>query len=193
MRIRYTPCLRVSGLTLIELLVTIALMAILLSVAAPSMMGFVARSSMRGISGDFTLAMQRARTEAINKNQCVAICMSTTVGGTNKCATTGSNWATGWLVFSAPSCGNITNTRPNTSLTPPDAILFVREPANTRYELNASSGTRSVVFNARGLPSSATLDSFNLVDTSAPLSDTINRSFCLDMAGRIRTTDIGGC
>lgn len=173
--------IRSQGFTLIELMVTIALLAIVTTMAAPSMQAFVSRSIMRGISADFTLAMQRARSEAISTNQCVAMCMSSTG---KKCVNSGDNWGVGWIVVRLPACGTVgTATQPATN------ILLVREGFNTRYQLNTQSAVRSVVFNARGVSTLSSAGRFNLVDTGVSSSDSINRTYCLDMAGRLRTLE----
>jgi type IV fimbrial biogenesis protein FimT len=131
---------------------------------------------MRGISADFTLAMQRARSEAINRNECVAICMSS---NSTTCASTGSNWGGGWIAFRSPTCEVVTPA--NTD------IFLVQQAANARYQLS-SVGTvrRSVIFRPRGNAGS-TGAKFNLVDTRVSSNDTINRTFCLDFSGRITT------
>lgn len=178
------------GFTLIELMVTIAILAIVTSLAAPSLDAFVSRSAMRSISGDFTLGMQKARSEAINRNECVVICMSS--NGTS-CASTGANWGEGWIAFNSPTCAVVTpvvtpDNDPNTN----EPVIFLDHQAvKPRFELN-SVGTvnRSVIFVARGNTRS-TGARFNLVDTGVSSLDPINRTFCLDFAGRIRTLDYG--
>lgn len=172
---------RCRGFTLIELMVTIAILAVVTTMAAPSMQTFVSRSLMRGISADFTLAMQRARSEAISTNQCVAICMSST--GT-KCVSSGDNWGVGWIVIRLPACGTV-----DTATQTAANILLVREGFNTRYQLNTQSSVRSVVFNARGVSTLSSAGGFNLVDTGVSSNDSINRTFCLDMVGRLRTLE----
>jgi len=174
---------RPVGFTLIELLVTIAILAIIASLAAPEVGVFVSRSAMRGISADFTLGMQRARSEAINRNQCVVMCMSS--DGTS-CADTGTNWGVGWIVFPSLGCSD---TQPVAA----SDIILVRQAVGTRYALNSvdSSAIRSLMFSARGNISSK-FGKFNLRDTSVSSSDSINRSFCLDKAGRVRTIAYGG-
>jgi type IV fimbrial biogenesis protein FimT len=180
------------GFTLIELMVTIAILAIIASLAAPALGTFVSRSVMRGISADFTLAMQRARSEAINRNMCVSMCMSSNASlSPPKCTTSGDEWGVGWIVFLNPSCdASITTANPKTGTSPLETVVLVRETSGSRYSLqNGNSGTRSVTFSARGNTRSSTGASFNLVDTKVSSSDTINRTFCLDFAGRIRTLE----
>ena len=181
-----------SGFTLIELMVTIALLAIIAALAAPAVGAFASRSAMRGISADFTLALQRARSEAINRNMCVTMCMSSKAGlSPPKCTTSGDRWDVGWIVFLNPSCDtSITTTNPTTGSSPLETVVLTRDTSNTRYALqNGNTGTRSITFGPRGNTSSSTGASFNLKDTKTSTSDAINRIFCLDFAGRIKTVD----
>ncbi len=187
---------RNAGFTLIELMVTIAILAIIASLAAPAVGVFVSRSAMRSISSDFTLALQRARSEAINRNMCVTMCMSSKASLTPpKCTTSGDAWDIGWIVFLNPSCDtSITTANPRTGTSPLETVIFVRDTSGARYSLqNGNSGTRSITFGARGNTRSSTAASFNLVDTSVSSNDPINRTFCLDLAGRVRTVEYGSC
>lgn len=180
------------GFSLIELMVTIAVLAIIASIAAPALGTFVSRSAMRGISADFTLAMQQARSEAINRNMCVSMCMSSDASlSPPKCTTSGDEWGIGWIVFLNPSCDtSITTANPKTGINPLETVVLVHEASASRYALqNGNSGTRSITFSARGNTRSSTGASFNLVDTKVSSSDKINRKFCLDFAGRIKTVE----
>jgi len=181
-----------TGFTLIELMVTIAILAIIASLAAPSVDVFVSRSAMRGISADFTLAMQRARTEAINRNMCVAMCMSNNpTAAAPKCYTTGQSWGVGWIVFTLPTCAtSITTSMPNTAATPPQEVILAHEALKDRYQLNNMATRRSVVFSSRGSLRTG-FSGFNLVDTGVSANDPINRTLCLDRAGRINVLDYG--
>jgi len=174
---------RNHGFTLIELMVTIAILAIIASLAAPAVGVFVSRSVMRGISADFTLAMQRARSEAINRNMCVTMCMSDD-GLT--CTSTGQNWGIGWIAYHNPTCIAATTSSPSEV----SKIFLVRNGVNERYQLNSPTNMRYVTFGSRGNTSSSSNDRFNLIDTAAPSSESnIDRTFCLDKAGRIRTLE----
>lgn len=180
------------GFTLIELMVTIAILAIIASLAAPALGTFVSRSAMRSVSADFTLAIQRARSEAINRNMCVTMCMSSEASlSPPKCTTTGDDWGVGWIVFLNPSCDtSITTANPRTGISPLETVVLTRDTSGSRYALsNGSSGTRSITFGARGNTRSSTGASFNLIDTKVSSDDSINRTFCLDFAGRIKTLD----
>lgn len=84
-----------GGVTLVELLVLLALVAIVQSLAAPAVFGFA--DSMRLAAGANTLlsSIHFARSEAIKRNARVVMCKSVTG---NSCASTGG-WEQGWIVF----------------------------------------------------------------------------------------------
>ncbi len=91
----FTHCRRESGFTLIELVVTMAVLAIVVSIAAPSFTNMINNNRSSGLGGELTAAIHFARSEAIKRATHVAICPSN--DGTS--CLTGSDWAKGWLIF----------------------------------------------------------------------------------------------
>jgi type IV fimbrial biogenesis protein FimT len=63
-----------SGFTLIELMVTIAVAAVLLSVAIPSFRDLLARNELITVANAWVGALSTARAEAVKRNQSVALC-----------------------------------------------------------------------------------------------------------------------
>jgi type IV fimbrial biogenesis protein FimT len=181
------------GFTMVELMVVIALIAILAMLAAPVLSTYVSRSTLRALSTDFSLGLQRARLEAINRNMCVTMCMSSNAGlDSPKCTDSGDEWGIGWIVFLNPTCDTtITTANPKTIRN--ETVVLVRQTAGERYSIqNGDSGTRSVTFSARGNTRSTVGKSFNMSDTAIPSSspdEKYNRTICLDMMGRVRTIE----
>lgn len=64
---------RVFGFTLIELVVVVALAAILLTLAAPSFTSHFARKRLEGVTLEFVTDLQYARAEAVQRNGTVSI------------------------------------------------------------------------------------------------------------------------
>lgn len=92
-----------SGFTLIELMVAVALVAILLATAVPALDEFTNNSRQTGAINDFVSAMHLARNTAITTNSRVTMCAS--ASGTNCEA---AAWNSGWIVFVDPnSNGNL--------------------------------------------------------------------------------------
>jgi type IV fimbrial biogenesis protein FimT len=88
------PC---RGFTLIELMVTIAIMAILLMIAVPSFSNATLGSKLSAYANSLAASAHLARSEAIKRNAPVELCVSS--NGTS-CATSGG-WEQGWIVRAA--------------------------------------------------------------------------------------------
>lgn len=84
-----------SGFTLIELVVTVSLLGILLTMAVPNFTTLVKNSRLSTQANDFIIAANLARSEAIKRNLNVVICRS--ADGAS-CANSGG-WEQGWVVF----------------------------------------------------------------------------------------------
>ena len=76
------------GFTLVEVIVVVALIAILMSMAVPSLASFQRNSELRASASGFLAAVQSARAEAMKRG------MDTYVVPVSD-----NNWATGWTVY----------------------------------------------------------------------------------------------
>lgn len=87
------------GFTLVELLVVLAVGAILLAIAIPSYAFLVNSSRLAAVTNDLVTALHLARSEAIKRGMRVTVCKtSNAMVGTPVCDTAAS-WQQGWLVF----------------------------------------------------------------------------------------------
>lgn len=86
-----------AGFTLFELMVTVAVAAVLFTVGVPSFMNFVANMRATSYTNDLVLALNLARSEATRRGAPVDVCSSTDA---NTCDGT-DDWTTGWIVRTA--------------------------------------------------------------------------------------------
>lgn len=84
---------RAAGSTLLELMITVAISAILLGIAIPSFSSFVVRSRVTTYSNDLIGTVNYARSEAVRLGTTVSIC-----GSTDQ-TTCSNSWDSGWIVF----------------------------------------------------------------------------------------------
>ena len=84
-----------GGFTLLELLVSTAVMAILLTLVVPAFSEAMVSSRLRSVANSFLSHLYLARGEAIKRNGRAVACASAT--GLS-CADSGG-WQQGWIVF----------------------------------------------------------------------------------------------
>jgi len=92
---------RIDGFTLLEVLITLAVAAILLGIAVPSYRSMVQRNSIAANVNDLIGDLNYARSEAVTRGQQAYVCNSAN-GST--CLTDG-DWSQGWIVYVANDPG----------------------------------------------------------------------------------------
>ena len=120
---------RHGGFSITELMVVVAIVAILLGIGAPSYRyitnSYRMSAEVNGLLGD----LQYARAEAIREGQPVTACVS----NDGASCTRGADWANGWIVFSAGGVlrvqGAFTGTTPDTFIADSNvtAVTYNRE------------------------------------------------------------------
>lgn len=83
------------GFTVIELLITLTVVALVLGIGVPNLRDFILNNRRVAAVNEFVASLALARTEAIARNLSVSMCPSTNGTG---CAAV--DWDRGWIVFS---------------------------------------------------------------------------------------------
>lgn len=86
---------RLRGFTLIELMITLALAAIILTLGVPSFRDIILNNRAATQSNELVTAMNVARSEAVRRGARVSVCPS----NDQATCTGGTDWAIGWIVF----------------------------------------------------------------------------------------------
>ncbi|ERJ17889.1 Pre-pilin like leader sequence protein [Salinisphaera shabanensis E1L3A] len=89
------------GFTLLELIVAMAVAAILLAIAIPSYRSVIQRNSMAATVNDLVGDLNFARSQAVTRGRQVYVCRS---NGNNSCDGDG-DWSDGWIIY-APDPGS---------------------------------------------------------------------------------------
>lgn len=89
---------RNRGFTLIELMIVLAIVAILILVAVPNLGMFVQQSRMDALQNRLASAMSLARTEAIRQGEEVSVCARKSADENVDNDSCGSDWTNGWAV-----------------------------------------------------------------------------------------------
>lgn len=91
--------MRHSGFTLVELLVVLAVMAILWAIAVPGYSQFMNFNRLVAATNDLVASLQLARSEAIRRGTRVTVCTSSAPMDAAPACDASANWQQGWLVF----------------------------------------------------------------------------------------------
>ena len=195
-----------SGFTLIELMVALAVVAILISVGLPKMSIFFKGNRMVTNANDLLAGLHIARSEAIKRNTRVSICKSTNAGDAEpKCATGAEGWDEGWFVFvegrdEGNAFGEYTKATDG-------AILRVNtgaEGSKVTITTGDAGIDKYVSFTSRGAPKlrsgSSQSGVFRVCDDRGlknAAGGVVARGVILNASGRVRVTKsetrIGGC
>jgi type IV fimbrial biogenesis protein FimT len=124
------------GFTLMELIVTMSIVAILAAVAIPNFVAFKQNEQGSSLVSSLVSSLDYARSEAIKRDSPVCVCASSD-GAT--CSASG-NWNAGWIVYTlaggcaaaAPVAGAAT-TLINSVIPPSGTYTLNTTPAGTVY------------------------------------------------------------
>ena len=162
-----------NGFSLIELMVTLAIATILITVAIPGFRTLIQDNRASAQSNELLSALSLARSEAVKRGTRVSVCSSTDQA---TCAAD-TEWATGWIVFT-----DDTGTAGSKDGT--DEIIRVWDALKGSPTLTQTAGGNSIQYLGSGLVATAAVNEFTF---SADGRDT--KYICVNNTGRAKVKD----
>jgi type IV fimbrial biogenesis protein FimT len=159
-------------LTLIELIFSVVLLAVLLAIALPAYAAMLGRTHERAAQASLQIALHQARLAAVARGMRVTLCPSD--DGQNCLRTT--QWQGGWLVF--------VDINRDGKRSADEPILHVGEAQAPGVAILSTVGRMAVNYQADG-SAAGTNVTFTLCDHNASVKQA--RSLVVNQAGRIRS------
>ncbi len=171
------PRVNQFGFTLIELMVVVALVAILATLAIPSWTQMRTRNAIRTAVNDFNSSLQFARSEAVRINTPVTLCPSD-----DGVTCTETEFQNGWIVRTGPQANDA-------------AQLILQDTLpRTLIRIDATSAaTRRFTYLPNGLPASNFAGATVEVCPTTPTFDYMVRVLTINRTGRITLSSPGVC
>lgn len=89
-----------KGYTIVEMMITVGIFAIVATMAYPQYQDLVNRNTVDKLRDDLYVDLVLARSEALSRNRSITVCSSDNPMAFNPVCTNGANdWNTGWLIF----------------------------------------------------------------------------------------------
>lgn len=188
---QYPPGAQI-GFTLIELIVTMSIAAILLTVAVPSFQTTIANNRLATQTNSLVTAVNIARSEAVKRGTSVILCSSTNPNATAPtCTGAGNTWSSGWIVF----VNGTGDTDATQFAAATDTLIKVGQAASGNITIRATTNLNAFTYLAAGTNSGAVAN-FAICDNRG---ENIGRQIRINITGRPRlitgssTTPLNSC
>lgn len=175
------------GFTLVELMVTVAVVAILAAIGVPQLRSFLVKQQVNADINAIATSIRLVRSEALKRNGRVSMCALSSTAFTKAedatcAAATETDWSRGWMIFiDYPSASATANAFDKAV----DTVLKIEQPNHSQI----ITGTANVLtFQSNGLAIGAAGESFQVSPTSSA-QDAACKALTFNAQGRVKISD----
>lgn len=160
------------GFTLIELIVTIAIIAVIAGIAVPSFRDIIVANSVMTDRDEVFRSLLLARSEAVKRGRFATVCVSPSA---TACSTT-APWGNGWIVFEDQDGDGVVDAG--------DEVVRVFPARDSQVTIAHDGGLRRITFNSQGLARSGTTSFAGAFTVSHSDGSQYDRGVSLSATGR---------
>lgn len=178
--------LRFAGFTLVELMVTLAVLSIMALMAAPSLRDFSRNQELASVASDFLVDVTYARNQALTRNRRVIIAPTTA----------DDSWKGGWRIFVDVNADEDYDSGTDTLIKERDAVFSDISVPSTAQKCTSSNSSTDrlplLIYGANGflIPNSGGVSNGSIEFKST--ATTRSRCIVVDVPGRPRMCDPSG-
>jgi len=167
---------KIAGFTIIELMITLVVAAVLLSIAAPSFRAIIQDNQLTTEINSLSASLNLTKSEAIKRGTAATLCKSNDFDSSPSCVAA-ANWQDGWIVFEDIDADG--------SLDAGETIIRVVNGLTAGTTLVFAAGKNSITYNPTGF---ATGDNgtFRLCDSRGISSA---KGLVISNSGRVRSAN----
>lgn len=149
-----------QGFTLIELMITLVIAAIIMTIGVPSFITTIQNSRLTTQINDLAADISLARSEAIKRGVRVGLCRSANPSAaTPTCGGSNNTWSTGWLIYADDDAsGAFVNAN--------DTLIRIGQPAPTAVTvITNATANLDVQYNSDGTLNAGAIAVFTTCDS----------------------------
>jgi type IV fimbrial biogenesis protein FimT len=174
-----TTGVRARGVTLVELIVALAVAAILMAIALPSFQDTLRSNRLAGSTNQFMASVALARSEAIRNTRGAGVCAT----ATGAACQSGTDWTAGWMAWSDINSNGTFDAGTDT------VLRFMQ--GNPKVGVTGPAAANAVRFDARGRIVGGEQNVILQPDSCG--SRPLRRTIVIGATGQVRKTELVSC